>query len=101
MIDITPIINAVILLVASIVTVVIVPKVRAVLIAKIGEQQTNELCRWIDIFVGAAEQCFADPEKKKSYVVEKLEDMGYTVNDEVNGIIESAVLQLHAALRDY
>ena len=101
MIDITPIINAVILLIASLITIIVIPKVRALLVEKIGREQTEELCRWIDIFVGAAEQCFPEPDVKKNYVVNKLQSMGYTVTEEIDGAIESAVLQLHNALRDY
>ena len=99
--DITPIINALILLIASIITIVVIPKVRALLTEKIGREKTEELYRWIDAFVGAAEQCFSEPAARKSYVVKMLEGMGYTVTDEVNGAIEASVLQLHNALRDY
>lgn len=101
MIDITPIINAVIAVIAAVITLVVIPKIRVLLIQKIGAEQTESLCRWVDIFVGAAEQLYADPAVKKEYVKTKLESIGYTYTPEVDSAIESAVLQLHAALRDY
>jgi len=101
MIDITPLLNAIIAALATIITAVVIPRLKRWLDAKVGSERAAELCRWINIFVGAAEQMFVDPNEKKSYVCEKLEKMGYKVTDEVDGAIEAAVLQLHEALKDY
>lgn len=101
MIDITPIINAFIALLASVITIIIVPQIRRLLIERVGNAQTQMLMQWIDIFVGAAEQMYAIPADKKNYVVEKLTELGYTVSPEIDGAIEAAVLQLHNSLKDY
>lgn len=66
MIDLTPIINAAILLVAALVTTFLVPWIKA---------NTDE--------------------KKKAYVLAFLEKKGYTANpDEIEAVIESLVLGL-------
>lgn len=94
MIDLTPIINAAILLVAALVTTFLVPWIKA----NTDEKQRDELLLWARVAVNAAEQLYRGSgrgEEKKAYVLAFLEKKGYTANqDEIEAVIESLVLGL-------
>lgn len=94
MIDLTPIINAAILLVAALVTTFLVPWIKA----NTDEKQRDELLLWARVAVNAAEQLYQGSgrgEEKKAYVFAFLEKKGYTANpDEIEAVIESLVLGL-------
>lgn len=95
--DITPIINAVIALVAAVVSAVLIPWIRG----KVGAQKMSEMQTWVDIAVTAAEQIYGSEyaKGKKKYVLRFLESKGYSVSsDEVENAIEAAVLRLHSQL---
>ena len=100
MIDITPIINAGILLVATIVSIAVVPKVRAYLSAKYSNEELAEFERIIRTLVQAAEQIYKgmpkSGENKKQYVLDILKnEYGYEVDtDEVDAFIEATVNEL-------
>ena len=95
MIDITFVIEAVITIVVFVVSVFILPLIRQ----KIGDGNTNELLRWVGIFVRAAEQIYRESgmgDQKKAYVLMRLEEKGYNLNLEaVEDMIEAAVLELN------
>lgn len=97
MIDLTPVINAVIVLAAALITAFVIPWVKRNTTA----QDREEFLRWVDIAVAAAEQLFyttQGPEKKK-YVIQFLKEKGFTLSEEeVNAAIEGAVLKLHRGL---
>ena len=96
-IDITPIVNAVIALLAAIVSSVVIPWIHA----KIDDAETGQFLRWVEIAVAAAEQLYhtADGEAKKRYVLDYLEKKGYALDArDVNNAIEAAVLRLHNEL---
>lgn len=95
--NITPIIQAIITLCAAVITVFVIPWVRA----KVGEQDTENLVAWVRIAVAAAEQLFTSAQgtEKKQYVLDFLAGKGLTVdNNTVENAIEAAVLELHNAL---
>ena len=91
MIDITPIINAVISLVAALVMVCFIPWLRA----NTTEEQRKDLLAWVKIAVAAAEQIYEGPGRgaeKKQYVLDFLAEQGFTVDDSaVDAAIEAAV----------
>ncbi len=95
MIDITPIINAAIAIIAAVATAFLIPWIRS----KTTEGQRKELAAWIKIGVAAAEQIYAGQgrgDEKKAYVLAFLEEHGYTVDLEaINAMIEAAVHQLN------
>lgn len=98
MIDITPIIQAVITLIAVIITVVVIPYIRK----KYTQTQLEEIDKWVKIAVGAAEQLLKgiDPDgtKRKAYVVDFLGSKGLTADmDAINTMIEAAVLEINLA----
>ena len=78
MIDLTPIINAVILLLASIVTAKVIPWIKA----KTTNEQQTMLRATIKTLVYAAEQLYGAGKgsEKLGYVVAHLEAKGYTVD---------------------
>lgn len=98
MIDLTPVINAVIVLAAALITAFVIPWVKRNTTA----QDREEFLRWVDIAVAAAEQLFyttQGPEKKK-YVIQFLKEKGFTLSEEeVNAAIEGAVLKLHREIK--
>lgn len=95
--DVTPIVQALIALCAVFITAVVIPYIKA----KYSNEDILEFIAWVDIGVKAAEQLYNSTEGdvKKAYVLEFLASKGYRVDDiEVENAIESAVLELHAAL---
>lgn len=96
MFDITTIIEAVIALVISVVTAVVIPFIRS----KTTERQRENINGWVKIAVAAAEQLYKGSGRgaeKKDYVVTWLESFGVTVDDErLDVLIEAAVYELTA-----
>ncbi len=97
MIDITPIVNAVIALIAAAVSVFLIPWIKS----KTTDAQRKELVEWVKIGVAAAEQLYKGQgrgEEKKQYVLDFLKQKGFTVDEEsINAAIEAAVSQLNGS----
>lgn len=96
-IDLTPVLEAVVMLAATVISAVVVPWIKR----KCSQEELTELKAWTEIAVAAAEQLHSqlDGEAKKSYVLRYLEEKGYDVKSEdIENAIEAAVLQLHDAL---
>ena len=97
MIDLTPIINAFIALLAAIAVRYAVPWI----ISKTDEQDRADLVKWAEIAVSAAQQIYHqfDGETRKAYALEVMAEHGFDVcSKEVDAAIEAAVLELHKAL---
>lgn len=97
MTNLTPIITAVILLISALLSVYLVPLIRS----KTSDVQRREIEAWVRIAVMAAEQLYNSEQgqEKKNYVLNFLTDHGYEVDfNEINNLIESEVLKLHAEL---
>ena len=94
MIDLTPIINAAIVLIAALVTTFLIPWIKA----NVNEKKQENFLLWVEIAVDAAEKLYEGAkrgEEKKAYVLTFLEERGYTADMEaVNAAIEAAVLRL-------
>lgn len=94
MIDITPIIEAVIGLIAAIVGGVLIPYIRS----KTTAEEQKEIAAWVKIAVTAAEQIYKGSgrgEEKKQYVLNWLKEHNITVDAEaIDAMIESAVYEL-------
>ena len=92
-IDITPIIEAVIVLVSAVVTGILVPYLRQ----KLSDEKRLKLQFWVEIAVKAAEQLYGSKagQQKKEYVVAFLLSKGIVADiDEVTALIESEVYKL-------
>lgn len=95
--DITPIINAIIAMLAALATAFVVPWLKR----RIAAADMEKFMGWVDIAVAAAEQLYTslDGDAKKQYVLNYLKVKGYNVSTEdVENAIEAAVLKLHNAL---
>ena len=94
-VDITPILEAIISLVAVIFTVLVIPYIKS----KTTIEQQAEIYAWVQIAVSAAEQLFKGigrGEEKKQYVLDWLAARNIKVNaDELDAMIESAVFDLN------
>ncbi len=94
MTDITPILQALFALVATIITTALIPYIRS----KLSETQQQELLQWVRIAVAAAEQIYNQSgmgAEKKRYVLNWLRDHNITVDEEkLDAMIEAAVYQL-------
>ena len=97
MFDITSIVEAVIGLVAVVITSIIIPYIKK----KTTTEQQKQIVAWVKIAVTAAEQIYVGtgrgPEKKL-YVIEWLADRNIAVDmDQIDALIESAVYELNSA----
>jgi len=94
MIDITPVVNAAIALIAAIISVFLIPWIRS----KTTDVQRKELIEWVKIGVAAAEQLFGSGSgaEKKQYVLDFLASMGFVVDDNaIDATIEATVSKLN------
>lgn len=95
MTDITPIVEAIITLLAAVITVFVIPYI----LSKRTSEKFDKFIKWVGIGVSAAEQIYEGLKRgveKKQYVKDFLERRGYTYDsDIVNAAIESAVKQLN------
>lgn len=99
MIDLTPVINACIAVMAALLLRFLVPWIRS----KTTETQRGDLLRWVEIAVTAAQQLYYQESgaERKEYVIRFLEEHGFNVDDPaVDAAIEAAVLELHEALKE-
>lgn len=99
MIDLTPIINALILVLAAILAKYLVPWIKTNLTAN----QTDQLMKWAEIAAAAAQQLYwdLDGEKRKEHALELLAEKGFDINSaEVLNALEAAVLKLHKKLEE-
>ena len=94
MIDLTPILQATVALVAAIITYKLIPFIKS----KTTLKQQEEIKAWVDIAVDAAEQIFAGDDRgaeKKEYVVNWLNSKGLKVDTAtIDAMIEAAVFKL-------
>lgn len=95
--DLTPLFQAVISLVAVLVTMFVIPYIKK----KANAEDLAEFHGWVKVAVAAAEQLYkvTEGEEKKQYVLDYLHSKGYSVDvDDLENAIEAAVLKLHAEL---
>lgn len=94
--DITPIVEALILLVVAFIGCFVIPFVKS----KTSVSQRQELQAWITLAVQAAEQLYQGQGRgaeKKEYVIKWLEDHGiYADESQLEVMVESAVYALKA-----
>lgn len=97
MTDLTPVFNALIALVAALISAFVIPWIKR----KTTAQDREEMLSWVEIAVAAAEQLFdsTQGEAKKNAVVAFLREKGFTFTEsEIDNAIEAAVLRLHRDL---
>ena len=87
--------NAVIALIAAIITTFLIPWIKS----KIDAAKLAQIVEWVGIAVRAAEQIYNESgmgEKKKQYVLDFLADKGFTLDpNSINAMIEASVKNLN------
>lgn len=98
MFDITPIFEALIALIAAVVSFILVPYIKS----KTTVEQQQTINGWIRIAVAAAEQIFNGDGRgaeKKQYVLGFLEEKGFKLDENsLDAMIEAAVLELNSGV---
>ena len=93
-VDITPILEAVVSLIAVVITVIVIPYIKS----KNTVEKQQEISSWVKIAVSAAEQIYKGigrGEEKKEYVLNWLAEKGIKIDaNELDAMIESAVYEL-------
>lgn len=94
MIDLTPIVEAVITLLMALITAFLIPWLKQ----RIGADKIGEVQKWVKIAVEAAEMIYVGAGRgaeKKQYVIDYLANKGYKLDTEsIDVLIESAVLKI-------
>ncbi len=102
-IDFTPVLECLISLIISILSIIVIPKLKAWLDTRLSASQIGIAKIIIDSAVKAAEQIYAQSEKsgssKKKFVIEyvqdKLQSLGMSIDiHEIEVYLEQAVLEL-------
>ena len=97
MIDLTAILEAIIALAVAIITAIVIPWIKS----KTTAQNREDLLKWVDIAVAAAQQLYHQysGQQRLDYALSILEEKGFNVNDGVVvDAVEAAVLKLHQQL---
>lgn len=97
MIDLTPLIEALVAVLAAVIVRYLAPLIKS----KTTDTQREQMLAWVEIAVTAAQQLYhqADGAARKEYVKDFLAGKGYDVDgEEIDNAIEAAVLRLHQAL---
>lgn len=94
MIDLTPIMEAIIALVVAVITAFVIPWLKG----EIDADKLEQIKLWVTVAVEAAEQLYNGTgrgEEKKAYVVKFLQEKGFTLDpDSLDKLIEAAVFNL-------
>lgn len=96
-INLTEVFQAIIYVLLVLVSLFVIPYIKA----KVGNENMTDFLRWVDIGVAAAEQLYNsfEGEKKKQYVIDLLEEKGFSVDENsLDASIEAAVRRLHNEL---
>ena len=95
MTDLTPLFQAIITLIAAIITAFLIPYIKS----KASAEQLKQIETWVKVAVQAAEQLYTTPqagEIKKQYVIDFLTSKGYTVDmQKIDALIEATVFSLN------
>jgi len=97
MINLTPVLEAVVALAVTLITVFLIPWLKG----KTTAAQREDLLNWVDIAVAAAQQLYhqCSGQQRLEYALSVLADRGFDVdNDAGADAVEAAVLKLHQQL---
>ena len=97
--DITPILELIIRLIFTLITLFLIPKITDFLKTKMSESDQKKLLRWVELAVQAAEEAehsgLIDKKAKYQYAKNFLEARGVTLDaDTMQALIDSAVWDL-------
>ena len=98
-IDITPILELVVKLIFTLITIFLVPKLKELISTKVAESDQKKIIRWVELAVQAAEEAersgLIDKKAKYQYAKTFLEARGVTFDaDTMQALIDSTVWEL-------
>ena len=99
MMDITPILELIIKLVFALITLFLLPKLKALISEKVAESDQRKIIQWVELAVKAAEEAeragLIDKKAKYTYALNFLEKRGVTFDpDTMQARIDSACWEL-------
>ena len=99
MMDITPILELIIKLVFTLITLFLIPKLKALISEKVAESDQKKIIRWVELAVQAAEEAeragLIDKKAKYTYALNFLEKRGVTFDpDTMQALIDSSCWEL-------
>ena len=97
--DITPILELVVKLIFTLITIFLVPKLKELISTKVAESDQKKIIRWVELAVQAAEEAeragLIDKKAKYQYAKNFLEARGVTFDaDTMQALIDSTVWEL-------
>lgn len=97
--DITPIMELVVKLIFTLITIFLVPKLKELISTKVAESDQKKIIRWVELAVQAAEEAarsgLIDKKAKYQYAKDFLEKRGVTFDvDTMQALIDSTVWEL-------
>lgn len=102
MIDLTPLVQTIVVLIAAFLTAYIVPLIKE----RVETEKLNKILTWVETLVACADQIYERHQgaEKKQYVMERLSailaEHHLTVDmQSLEDLIESEVLKLHSQLK--
>ena len=99
MMDITPILELIIKLVFTLITLFLIPKLKALISEKVAESDQRKIIQWVELAVKAAEEAeragLIDKKAKYTYALNFLEKRGVTFDpDTMQALIDSSCWEL-------
>ena len=98
--DYTMLFEGILTVLFALVTLYVIPWLKT----KLSAEDLNEIMKWVKIAVQAAEMIYKEAgmgKAKKAYVIEYLNNIGVKYDaDKIDGMIESAVLELKRELEE-
>ena len=103
--DITVILELVVKLIFAVITIFLLPKLKALISEKVAESDQKKIIRWVELAVQAAEEAeragLIDKKAKYTYALNFLEKRGVTFDpDTMQALIDSTCWELFNKFKD-
>ena len=103
--DITVILELVVKLIFTLITIFLLPKLKALISEKVAESDQRKIIRWVELAVQAAEEAersgLIDKKAKYTYALDFLEKRGVTFDpDTMQALIDSTCWELFNKFKD-
>ena len=97
--DITVILELVVKLIFAVITIFLLPKLKALILEKVAESDQRKIIQWVELAVKAAEEAeragLIDKKAKYTYALNFLEKRGVTFDpDTMQALIDSSCWEL-------
>ena len=103
--DITVILELVVKLIFAVITIFLLPKLKALISEKVAESDQRKIIQWVELAVKAAEEAeragLIDKKAKYTYALNFLEKRGVTFDpDTMQALIDSTCWELFTKFKD-